>query len=138
MAGREISLTPIEYNLLSYLTKHVGRVLTHYQLLDAVWGGEYVNEQQLLRVNINRLRHKLEPNFAYPSYILTKAGIGYMLAAHPQQVSDQVEVEAQPREEAPAQALPFLCNACRKIVSLKEKRVGRLLSNEIRGNKRVL
>jgi DNA-binding response OmpR family regulator len=83
MNGRELAITPIEYNLLSYFARHAGRVLTHYQLLSYVWGEEYGHEQQILRVNINRLRQKLEPDPAHPSYIHTKSGLGYMLSFQP-------------------------------------------------------
>jgi DNA-binding response OmpR family regulator len=84
IAGREIMLTPIEYSLLAYLAQNVGRVLTQDLLLEHVWGAEYVGEGHMLQVNINRLRHKLEPDPAHPHYILTKVGIGYVLAAQPE------------------------------------------------------
>lgn len=84
IAGREIMLTPIEYSLLAYLAQNVGRVLTQDLLLEHVWGAEYIGEGHMLQVNINRLRHKLEPDPAHPRYILTKVGIGYVLAAQPE------------------------------------------------------
>ncbi|SRR5579875_809669 len=79
--GREIILTPIEYRLLAYLAQNAGRVITQDLLLEHVWGDEYVGESHLLQVNINRLRRKLEDDPAHPRYILTKTGIGYLLAA---------------------------------------------------------
>jgi DNA-binding response OmpR family regulator len=78
--GQEIALTPIEYRLLAYLSKHVGRIVTQDQLLESVWGTSYLGESHLLQVNINRLRHKLEIDPAHPRYILTKAGVGYLLS----------------------------------------------------------
>lgn len=79
-AGREITLTPVEYRLLAYLAQNAGRVITQDLLLEHVWGAEYVGESHLLQVNINRLRHKLEDDPAHPRYLLTKTGIGYLLA----------------------------------------------------------
>ncbi|HLZ21395.1 MAG TPA: response regulator transcription factor [Ktedonobacterales bacterium] len=81
--GREIELTPIEFRLLAYLAQNVGRVVTQDLLLEHVWGEEYLGESHLLQVNINRLRHKLEPDPLHPRYLLTKTGIGYLLAAQP-------------------------------------------------------
>lgn len=86
-AGREVGLTPTEYRLLAYLAHHVGRIVTQNMLLEHVWGAAYADESHLLQVNISRLRSKLEPDPAHPRYILTKAGIGYVL---PVQVEEQV------------------------------------------------
>jgi DNA-binding response OmpR family regulator len=80
MAGREIVLAPIEYRLLFYLAQNAGRVVSQEQLLEQVWGEDYAGEGHLLRVNMSRLRSKLEPDPAHPRYLLTKVGIGYMLA----------------------------------------------------------
>ena len=80
MAEQEITLSPIEYRLLFYLAQNAGRVVSQEQLLEQVWGEEYTGEGHLLRVNMSRLRSKLEPDPAHPRYLLTKAGIGYMLA----------------------------------------------------------
>ena len=83
LAGREIALTPIEYRLLAYLAHNAGRVITHDLLLEHVWGSDYIGESHMLQVNINRLRSKLEHDTAHPRYILTKIGIGYLLATQP-------------------------------------------------------
>jgi DNA-binding response OmpR family regulator len=83
MGEREIILTPTEYRILAHLAQNVGRVVTQDLLLEYVWGAEYVGEGHMLQVNINRLRRKLEPDPAHPRYILTKVGIGYLLAAQP-------------------------------------------------------
>jgi DNA-binding response OmpR family regulator len=79
-AGREVTLTPTEYRILAYLAQNTGVVVTQDLLLEQVWGAEYVGEGHLLRVNVNRLRHKLETDPAQPRYLLTKPGIGYLLA----------------------------------------------------------
>lgn len=76
----EIPLTPIEYRLLVCLAQHAGRIVLQDQLLEYAWGAEYLGESHLLQVNINRLRHKLEVDPAHPQYILTRAGIGYLLS----------------------------------------------------------
>src|SRR6266568_4509174 len=84
MAGQEVPLTPIEYRLLAYLAQNAGRVVTQDLLLEHVWGSEYLGESHMLQVNINRLRRKIEADPTHPRYILTKVGIGYLLAAHPE------------------------------------------------------
>jgi DNA-binding response OmpR family regulator len=83
MGAREIELTPTEYRILAYLAQNAGRVVTQDLLLEHIWGTEYVGEGHMLQVNINRLRHKIEPDPMHPRYILTKVGIGYLLAARP-------------------------------------------------------
>src|SRR6476620_120666 len=77
VAGREIHLTPKEFELLVYFLKHSGKVLTHRTLLAAVWGGDYVEQDQYLRVFVGNLRKKLESNPAAPKYILTEPWVGY-------------------------------------------------------------
>jgi two-component system KDP operon response regulator KdpE len=77
--GREIHLTPTEYDLLKYLAINAGRVLTHRAILRAVWGSAYENEVHYLRVFFNQLRRKLEPDPGRPRYLLTELGIGYRL-----------------------------------------------------------
>jgi two-component system, OmpR family, KDP operon response regulator KdpE len=74
--GREVRLTPKEYDLLLYLLRHPGKVLTHHKLLAAVWGGNYTEQTEYLRVFIGQLRKKIEPS-AVPRYILTEPWIGY-------------------------------------------------------------
>ncbi|UCC64022.1 MAG: winged helix-turn-helix domain-containing protein, partial [Anaerolineae bacterium] len=77
--GRDVQLTPTEYNLLRVLATHAGKVLTHQQLLRQVWGLGYESESHLLRVNISNLRQKIERNSARPEYIITEPGVGYRL-----------------------------------------------------------
>ena len=62
VSGREVQLTPTEYDLLRALVTYAGKVLTHRQLLRQVWGVGYEGETHLLRVNMSNLRHKLEPD----------------------------------------------------------------------------
>jgi two-component system, OmpR family, KDP operon response regulator KdpE len=77
--GREISLTPIEYMLLKTLALSAGKVLLHRHLLREVWGPGYDQDVNLLRVNISKLRHKIEAEPARPHYIITEPGVGYRL-----------------------------------------------------------
>jgi len=76
---QEINLTATEYRLLSYLARNAGRVVTPDQILENVWGDEYLGESHLLQVNIARLRQKLSDYAGNSRYILTKPGIGYMM-----------------------------------------------------------
>jgi two-component system KDP operon response regulator KdpE len=78
---RAASLTPTEYDILRALVRHAGKVLTHQQLVHAVWGSEQDGEQEahLLRVNVSNLRHKLEADPARPHFIVTEPGVGYRL-----------------------------------------------------------
>ena len=82
VAGRDVRLTPTEFKLLSELVAQAGKVLLHRDLLRRVWGPEYGNEVEYLRVYMSHLRRKLEPDPAHPRYLLTVPGVGYMLADH--------------------------------------------------------
>ncbi len=77
---REVRLTPTEYRLLHELAVHINRVLTHEQLLTAVWGSEYQDDLDYLRAYIYNLRKKIESDPETPQYILRCPGVGYMLA----------------------------------------------------------
>jgi two-component system KDP operon response regulator KdpE len=77
---REVHLTRTEYNLLVELANHRQEVLLHDQLLTAVWGPEYRDDLEYLRVYIRHLRQKLEPDPDSPSLIVTSQGVGYTLA----------------------------------------------------------
>ena len=79
LAGKEIDLTPTEFDLLGILIQNAGKVVTQRQLIQKVWGAAYENAARLLRVNISNLRRKIEPNPNQPSYILTELGVGYRL-----------------------------------------------------------
>lgn len=82
MAGREVKLARMEYEVLRYLALNADRVITHRVLLREVWGPDYEEETQYLRVHINRLRRKIEPDPARPQYIITEPGVGYRLRMH--------------------------------------------------------
>jgi two-component system KDP operon response regulator KdpE len=72
-----LDLTPTEFNLLIYLMKNAGKVLPHNAILKHVWGPEYGNEAEYLRVYIGRLRQKIEENPMEPVYLHTERGVGY-------------------------------------------------------------
>ncbi len=75
--GNEVHLTPKEFDLLLYFIRNAGKVLTHRKLLSAVWGGDYADQNEYLRVFVGQLRKKIEPNSSKPQYILTEPWIGY-------------------------------------------------------------
>ena len=77
VAGKEVRLTPTEYNLLQEFVLNAGKVLTHTYLLNKVWGSEYREDTQYLHVFVRRLRAKLEPDPTNPRYITTVPGVGY-------------------------------------------------------------
>jgi two-component system KDP operon response regulator KdpE len=77
--GTDIHLTPIEYQLLTTLARHRGKVLTHRQLLREVWGAAHVESPQYLRIYMRALRRKIETDPAQPRLLLTEVGVGYRL-----------------------------------------------------------
>ena len=77
VGGTEVHLTPKEFELLAYLLEHHDRVITHRTLLSKVWGGEYTEQTEYLRVFIGNLRKKIEPTPSKPRYILTEPWVGY-------------------------------------------------------------
>jgi two-component system KDP operon response regulator KdpE len=77
VAGREVRLTPKEFDLLTYFTKHPGKVITHRNLLAAVWGPNSTEQPEYLRVFVNHLRKKLEPEDGSLRYIVTEPWVGY-------------------------------------------------------------
>jgi two-component system, OmpR family, KDP operon response regulator KdpE len=79
--GEEVHLTPTEYDLLRVLATNAGKVLTHRQLLERVWGGYAAENSQQLRVYVNYLRRKLEDDPSRPRLLVTEPGIGYRLRA---------------------------------------------------------
>jgi len=74
---REVHLTPKEFELLVYLARHPGKVVTHRALLGAIWGGQSTEQVEYLRVFVGQLRKKLEPEAASPRYIVTEPWVGY-------------------------------------------------------------
>ena len=79
--GAEVRLTPKEYDVLAHLARHPGKVITHADLLTAVWGAAHVHDTQYLRVVVGQLRQKLETDPATPAVLLTEPGVGYRLEA---------------------------------------------------------
>jgi two-component system KDP operon response regulator KdpE len=79
--GREVRLTPTQYKLFATLMRNAGKVMTHEQILFAVWGPAYTRETQYLRVYMGHLRQKFEEDPARPKYLLTEPGVGYRLRA---------------------------------------------------------
>jgi two-component system KDP operon response regulator KdpE len=77
--GREVHVTPTEYSLLTLLARNAGKVLTHRQILKAVWGPPYVNEIHYLRVFMAQLRRKIEADPARPRLLGTEPGVGYRM-----------------------------------------------------------
>jgi two-component system, OmpR family, KDP operon response regulator KdpE len=79
LGGKEVQLTPHEYGILKTLVMHSGKVITHRQLFNEVWGYGIDQEFHLLRVNVSNLRRKIEPDPSHPKYITTESGVGYRL-----------------------------------------------------------
>ena len=77
--GEEVRLTPKEFDLLRYFASHPDVAIPHTQLLQAVWGPDYGDEVEYLRVFINQLRKKIEPDPSHPAYLLTEPWVGYRL-----------------------------------------------------------
>lgn len=80
VAGRRVRLTPREFRLLAVLLENADRVLTHRQVLETVWGFEYIDSVDYVRIYISHLRQKLEPDTSRPRYIQTEPGVGYRFA----------------------------------------------------------
>ena len=77
--GKKLPLTPTEYDILVMLMRNAGQTVSHDELLRSVWGEKFEGDYSVLRVNISRLRQKLEENPRYPTYIVTVAGQGYCM-----------------------------------------------------------
>jgi len=77
--GMQVHLTPIEFDLLRVLARHPGRLVTQRQLLQEVWGPQYVEESHYLRVHIAHIRAKIEVDPSHPRYVITEPGVGYRL-----------------------------------------------------------
>jgi two-component system KDP operon response regulator KdpE len=82
-ARGDVRLTPTEWHLLEVLVRQAGRLVTHHQLLQEVWGPRYTTETNYLRVHVANLRRKLEPDPSRPRYIITDPGVGYRFLAEP-------------------------------------------------------
>jgi two-component system KDP operon response regulator KdpE len=75
--GKRVKLTPREFRLFTLLVENAGRILTHKQLLEKVWGWEYTDDVDYVRIYISHLRQKIEPDPSLPKYIITESGVGY-------------------------------------------------------------
>jgi two-component system KDP operon response regulator KdpE len=75
--GERLKLTPREFRLLALLVENAGRILSHQQVLENVWGWEYINDVDYVRIYVSHLRQKIEPDPSQPRYILTEPGVGY-------------------------------------------------------------
>jgi two-component system KDP operon response regulator KdpE len=88
LGGNEIHLTPKEYNLLRFLAAHAGKVVTHQQLLNEVWGPAHVEDVQYLRVLMRQLRQKIEPGVSTPHLLINEPGVGYRLLSVTENAND--------------------------------------------------
>jgi two-component system, OmpR family, KDP operon response regulator KdpE len=79
--GRDVTLTPTEFDILAFLARNVGLVVTQKMILEQVWGPEWVEDAQTLRVHVSHLRKKIETTPGGPRYIITEPGVGFRLAA---------------------------------------------------------
>ena len=87
--GQAVHLTPTEYELLSVLAQHAGKVLTHRELLQRVWGQDYSGEHTYLRTFVRHLRLKLESDPAHPQFLRNEPGVGYFVPLP----DDQIRVQ---------------------------------------------
>lgn len=79
--GEPVHLTRTEYGILVYLAKRAGKVVTHRELLKSIWGEQYGDEREYLRVFVSQLRRKIESDPLRPTFILTEPGVGYRFAS---------------------------------------------------------
>jgi two-component system, OmpR family, KDP operon response regulator KdpE len=79
VAGRDVSLTPKQYDVLAYLARNAGKVLTHRQILQVVWGGQYADEVDYVWTYVRRIRRRIEPDPGSPRFVLTEPGVGYRM-----------------------------------------------------------
>jgi two-component system, OmpR family, KDP operon response regulator KdpE len=80
--GVEVKLTVTEFKLLAYLAQNTGRVLTHKSILTKVWGMEYMDDVEYLRVYMSQLRKKLETDPKHPQHLLSEPGVGYRFSTN--------------------------------------------------------
>jgi two-component system KDP operon response regulator KdpE len=79
--GSDVSLTPKQYDVLACLARNAGKVLTHRQILQAAWGGQYADEVDYVWTYVRRIRRRIEPDPAQPRFLLTEPGVGYRMPA---------------------------------------------------------
>ncbi len=93
--GKPVPLTATEFRLLEHLLKHAGMVLTHSQLLTAVWGFAYSEATELIKPTVSRLRQKIEADPSHPTLIQTVHGVGYRLILAPSATKIAAETEEE-------------------------------------------
>lgn len=81
VAGAAVSLTPKQYDVLAYLARNAGKVLTHRQILQAAWGGQYADEVDYVWTYVRRIRRRIEIDPSAPRFLLTEPGVGYRMPA---------------------------------------------------------
>jgi two-component system KDP operon response regulator KdpE len=81
LAGADVALTPTEFDILAFLARNAGLVVTQRMILEHVWGPEWVEDAQTLRVHVSNLRKKIEPHPGGPRFIITEPGVGFRFAA---------------------------------------------------------
>ena len=81
LAGADVALTPTEFDILAFLARNADLVVTQRMLLEHVWGPEWAEDAQTLRVHVSNLRKKIEPRSGGPRFIITEPGVGFRLAA---------------------------------------------------------
>jgi two-component system KDP operon response regulator KdpE len=81
VAGRDVALTPKQYDVLAYLARNAGKVLTHRQILQTAWGGQYADEVDYVWTYVRRIRRRIEPDPSQPRFLLTEPGVGYRMPA---------------------------------------------------------
>ena len=97
MRGKPVHLTPKEFDLLRELSQHSGTPISHRRLLQAVWGPDYGEETELLRVVVNQLRRKIEADPAKPKYIVTEPWVGYRFVLPEDASAAEPDEESQTR-----------------------------------------
>ncbi len=99
LAGKEVRLTVTEFALLRVLMEHREKILTHRFLLQRVWGPEYGEESDYLRIYVRQLRRKIEPDPSLPRYIVTEPGVGYVFRGSPEEADARKRVERKVRDK---------------------------------------
>jgi two-component system, OmpR family, KDP operon response regulator KdpE len=93
--GQRVKLTPIEFRLLAYLLENANHILTHRQLLEKVWGWEYTDDVDYVRIYISHLRQKIEREPANPKYIVTEPGVGYFFQKQEKAESKTIDAKSE-------------------------------------------
>jgi two-component system KDP operon response regulator KdpE len=86
-AGEEVALTPTEFDILAFLARNAGLVVTQKMILEQIWGPEWAEDAQTLRVHVSNLRKKIEPKPGGPRYIITEPGVGFRFATADEEIS---------------------------------------------------